>query len=41
MNYRTLGRWGLRVSPLCLGGMTIGDDWGWGADEAESEKIIK
>lgn len=41
MNYRTLGRSGLRVSPLCLGGMTIGDDWGWGADEAESEKIIK
>jgi aryl-alcohol dehydrogenase-like predicted oxidoreductase len=41
MNYKTLGRSGLRVSPLCLGGMTFGEDWGWGADEAESEKIIK
>ncbi len=41
MNYKTLGRSGLRVSPVCLGGMTLGDDWGWGADEAESEKIIK
>jgi aryl-alcohol dehydrogenase-like predicted oxidoreductase len=41
MNYKTLGRSGLRVSPLCLGGMTFGEDWGWGADETESEKIIK
>jgi aryl-alcohol dehydrogenase-like predicted oxidoreductase len=41
MNYKTLGRSGLRVSPLCLGGMTFGEDWGWGAGEAESEKIIK
>ena len=41
MQYKTLGHSGLRVSPLCLGGMTMGDDWGWGANEAESEKIIK
>jgi aryl-alcohol dehydrogenase-like predicted oxidoreductase len=41
MNYKTVGRSGLRVSPVCLGGMTLGDDWGWGADEAESEKVIK
>jgi len=40
MNYNTLGRSGLKVSPLCLGGMTLGDDWGWGASAAESEKII-
>ncbi len=40
MNYRTLGRSGLKVSPLCLGGMTLGDDWGWGATTAESEKMI-
>ncbi len=40
MNYKTLGRSGLKVSPLCLGGMTLGDDWGWGATAAESEKII-
>jgi len=41
MNYKTLGRSGLRVSPICLGGMTLGTDWGWGADEPESEEIIK
>jgi hypothetical protein len=31
MNYQLLGRSGLRVSDLCLGTMTFGDDWGWGA----------
>jgi len=31
--YRTLGRSGLRVSPLCLGTMTFGTEWGWGAEE--------
>ena len=30
--YVTLGRSGLRVSPLCLGTMTFGTEWGWGAD---------
>lgn len=35
-DYRTLGRSGLRVSPLCLGTMTFGTDWGWGADESAS-----
>lgn len=39
-SYKTIGRSGLRVSPLCLGGMTLGDDWKWGADVPESEKII-
>ena len=29
--YRTLGRSGLRVSPLCLGTMTFGTEWGWGS----------
>ncbi len=28
--YTLLGRSGLRVSPLCLGTMTFGVDWGWG-----------
>jgi aryl-alcohol dehydrogenase-like predicted oxidoreductase len=28
--YRLLGRSGLRVSPLALGTMTFGTDWGWG-----------
>ena len=32
-SYITLGRTGLRVSPLCLGAMTFGTEWGWGADE--------
>jgi len=31
-SYRTLGRSGLRVSPLCLGTMTFGTDWTWGPD---------
>ena len=30
-HYVTLGRSGLRVSPLCLGAMTFGEDWGWGS----------
>lgn len=38
--YRLLGRSGLRVSPLSLGTMTFGSDWGWGADEAESRRIF-
>jgi aryl-alcohol dehydrogenase-like predicted oxidoreductase len=29
--YSLLGRSGLRVSPLCLGTMTFGTEWGWGA----------
>ncbi len=36
----TLGRSGLRVSPFCLGAMTFGEDWGWGASESESGAII-
>ena len=40
MRYRLLGRSGLRVSELCLGTMTFGEDWGWGASEAESRKIF-
>jgi len=39
-HYVTLGRSGLRVSPFCLGGMTFGEDWGWGSSVAESEAII-
>ena len=39
-DYRTLGRSGLRVSPLCLGTMTFGQDWGWGADAATSEAML-
>ncbi|HEY7170964.1 MAG TPA: aldo/keto reductase [Vicinamibacterales bacterium] len=39
-DYVTLGRSGLRVSPFCLGAMTFGEDWGWGASVAESESIL-
>ncbi len=39
-DYRTLGHSGLRVSPLCLGTMTFGLDWGWGADAAASEAML-
>lgn len=39
-NYRLLGRSGLRVSPLSLGTMTFGSDWGWGADDAEAQRIF-
>jgi aryl-alcohol dehydrogenase-like predicted oxidoreductase len=38
--YRLLGRSGLRVSPLALGTMTFGTEWGWGADDAESRKLF-
>jgi aryl-alcohol dehydrogenase-like predicted oxidoreductase len=40
MKYRLLGRSGLRVSELCLGTMTFGEDWGWGASRDESRKIF-
>jgi aryl-alcohol dehydrogenase-like predicted oxidoreductase len=36
--YRLLGRSGLRVSPLALGTMTFGADWGWGADQREARR---
>ncbi|UQA56904.1 aldo/keto reductase [Polyangium aurulentum] len=39
-HYVTLGRSGLRVSPLCLGAMTFGEDLGWGTSVEESKQII-
>src|SRR6187397_285337 len=39
-HYVTLGRSGLRVSPLCLGAMTFGEDLGWGTSVEESRQII-
>lgn len=39
-HYRLLGRSGLRVSPLSLGTMTFGSEWGWGADAAEARRIF-
>lgn len=40
MKYKLLGKSGLRVSEICLGTMTFGDDWGWGAGRDESRKIF-
>jgi len=40
MHYKLLGRSGLRVSELCLGTMTFGDDWGWGAPKDDSQKMF-
>lgn len=40
MRYKLLGRSGLRVSELCLGTMTFGDDWGWGAPKEESKRMF-
>jgi aryl-alcohol dehydrogenase-like predicted oxidoreductase len=40
MKYRLLGRSGLRVSELCLGTMTFGEDWGWGASHEVSRQIF-
>jgi aryl-alcohol dehydrogenase-like predicted oxidoreductase len=39
-NYVTLGHSGLRVSPLCLGTMTFGEDLGWGTSVQESNDIM-
>ena len=39
MNYRLLGKSGLRVSEISLGTMTFGEDWGWGSAKDEARKI--
>jgi aryl-alcohol dehydrogenase-like predicted oxidoreductase len=41
MRYKLLGRSSLRVSELCLGTMTFGEDWGWGASKDESRKVLE
>ncbi len=41
MDYSLFGPSGLRVSPLCLGTMTFGTDWGWGSSEEDSKKIFE
>lgn len=38
MIYKLLGKSGLKVSELCLGTMTFGTEWGYGADKAEAQK---
>ncbi|MBC8042072.1 MAG: aldo/keto reductase [Rhizobacter sp.] len=40
MNFKTLGKSGLRVSEISLGTMTFGEEWGWGSGKEESKKIF-
>ena len=40
MNYKLLGRSGLKVSELCLGTMGFGTENGWGADKDTSFAIL-
>ena len=41
MRYKLLGKSGLRVSEICLGTMTFGEEWGWGSPKDESRKIFE
>ena len=41
MKYKILGKTGMRVSEVCLGAMTFGDDWGgFGANKEECRKVF-
>lgn len=40
MKLQFLGKSGLRVSEMCLGCMSFGDKWGFGADAATSHRIL-
>lgn len=40
MNFKLFGKSGLKVSEVCLGTMTFGEDWGWGASKDESRRIF-
>lgn len=41
MRYKLLGKSGLRVSEMCLGTMTFGEEWGWGASKEVSKKSLR
>ena len=41
MQYKLFGKTGLRVSELCLGTMTFGESWGWGASSDESKRLFE
>jgi aryl-alcohol dehydrogenase-like predicted oxidoreductase len=41
MKYKILGSSGLKVSELCLGAMTFGEEFGIGAPEAESRRVYE
>ncbi|MFM2267228.1 MAG: hypothetical protein RL757_669 [Bacteroidota bacterium] len=40
MKYKLFGKSGLRVSELCLGTMTFGTEWGYGADYEGSKALF-
>ena len=40
MDLIRLGVSELRVTPVFLGTMTFGDDWGWGADDTVSRQLF-
>lgn len=40
MRYKLLGHTGLKVSSLCLGAMTFGEEWGFGASKSVSAQIF-
>ncbi|MBK9247287.1 MAG: aldo/keto reductase [Ignavibacteria bacterium] len=40
MRYKLLGKSGIRVSEICLGTMTFGEEWGWGASKEESKNVF-
>jgi len=39
MNYKLLGKTGIKVSELCLGTMTFGTDWNFGSNKDESKRV--
>ena len=41
MKYKLLGRSGLRVSEICLGTMTFGEEWGYGTDRKGSQQTME
>lgn len=40
MRYKLFGKSGLRVSEICLGTMTFGEEWDFGANKEDSKKIF-
>jgi len=40
LGYKFLGKSGLRVSEICLGTMSFGNQWGFGADEETSHQVL-
>jgi aryl-alcohol dehydrogenase-like predicted oxidoreductase len=41
VRYTFFGRTGLRVSELCLGTMTFGESWGWGAPKETCRRVLE